>query len=136
MYAYCWYEQTNHAFKFGVAQVPAERMVSYAVEFGLRPDPSSLQVVDIPAGEAVHVHMHIMNIFVDGLGLKPVDGFAELFRLGEKYNYSELRQMFGIIVRDIILLISAADKRKARRLRDLAADRVAEWKDINNGGSS
>jgi hypothetical protein len=135
MYAYCWYEQKNGAFKFGVAQVPAERMVSYAVEFDLRPDPSSLQVVDIPQGEAVHIHTRIMHIFIDGLGLKPVDGFNELFHL-RNYTYNEIKQLFGIVVCDIVMFIGQSDGRKARRMRELAEDRVREWKDINNGGSS
>jgi hypothetical protein len=135
MYAYCWYEQTHGAFKFGVAQVPAERMVSYAVEFGLRPDPASLQIVSIPPGAAIRIHTMVIGIFIDGLDLKPVDGFAELYRLG-KYNYAELKQLFAIIVRDIIMIIEATDGRKSRRLRTLAEDRIREWKDMSNGGSS
>ena len=135
MYAYCWYEQTHHAIKFGVAQMPAERMVTYAVEFGLRPAPSSLQVVDIPSGDAIKVHNQIVSIFIEGLELRNVDGFTELYRLGEKYNYVELRQLFGITVRDILMFIAASDSRKKKRLRQLAVDRIIEWKDINNGGS-
>lgn len=134
MYAYCWYDQKNHAIKIGVAQVPAERMVSYAVEYDLRPEPRSLVQVDIPQGEAVQIHNRIMHIYIEGLELKPVDEFAELFMLGARYQYNELKQLFDIVVRDIVMFVTTRDDLKRRRLRRLAEERVREWRDINNGG--
>ena len=135
MYAYLWYDLRHNAIKIGVAQVPTERMVSYAVEFNLTPEVRSLTTVLIPEGSGITVHNHLMRIFIEGLELKPVDGFQELFRLGERYVWSDIRQLFEITVRDIVMFVTTADRSKQRRRREAAEDRVIEWRDINNGGS-
>jgi hypothetical protein len=133
MYAYLWYERAHHAIKMGVAEVPAERMLAYAAEFELRPDPRSLLTIAIPRGEAIRVFHHLMEIYIEGLGLKLVDGFAELYHLGERYNFTDLSKLFTITVEDIVRFVSEQDRRRQRRLRDKAKERVEEWHDINNG---
>lgn len=135
MLAYCFYDMKYHAIKIGVAQVPAERMVAYSVEYDLRPEPKSLVQVDIPQHEAVHIHNRIIQIFIEGLDLKPVEEFAELFSLGHAYQYAEIRQLFEIVVRDIVMFVTTRDDLKRHRLRRLTTDRVIEWKNINDGGA-
>jgi len=134
LYAYLWYELDNDALKIGVGEVPAERMLAYAVQFGLRPEPRSLTTIEIPRGEAIRVYNHLLDIYIEGLDLRLVDGFADLYRVGNRYTFPDLRGLFMMVVRDIAAFTSEPNERRQRRMKELCIERVHEWRDINNGG--
>lgn len=133
MYAYCWYEQHYGAIKMGVAHMPAERMVVYAVEFDLSPDGGSLVQVPIADGEAVQTYIHLKTAITTGLGLSLIDGFTELYAVGPHYDYLDFEEAFELMVDLATKVVRAKDKERAlaRLLRFMQ-----QWHEANYKGGT